>query len=125
MLSEALLRLWFPDLFFRGESSCERSCTAISTAAGTYILQDGSYYRSKWHSVFQMTRRYTWQRHTTRAVRTFIHLRSRTRQSATTAAAATQSFNPTLRPFLYSRTETNLWDVETSTLSLVRRIISN
>jgi len=58
--------------------------------------------QGKWHSMFQMTRRYAWQRHTTRAVRTFIRLRSRTRQSATASAVVTQSFNPTLRPFLYS-----------------------
>lgn len=101
----SFLRLWFADLFFHEKSFRERCCTAISTAAGTYILQDGSYYRGKWHSVFQMTRRYAWQRHTTRAVHTFIRLRSRTRQSATAGTAATQSFNPTLRPFLYSRTK--------------------
>lgn len=50
-----------------------------------------------------MTRRYAWQRHTTRVVRTFIRLRSRTRQSATAGTVVTQSFNPTLRPFLYSQ----------------------
>lgn len=100
----SLLRLWFPDLFFHGESFCQRSCAAAPTTAGTYILQDGSCYRRKWHSVFQMTRRYTWQRHTTQVVRTFIRLRSRARQwPPWPLAAATQSFNPTLRPFLYSR----------------------
>lgn len=75
-------RLWFADLFFHwGVIPRARSCSAISTAAATYILQDGTYCRSKWHSVFQMTRRYTWQRHTTRVVRTFIRLPSRARQS--------------------------------------------
>jgi len=102
LASEALVsRSVFPrGVILRAKLHCY-----FDRRVGTYILQDGSYYRSKWHSVFQMTRRYTWQRHTTQAVRTFIRLRSRARQSATGAAATTQSFNPTLRPFLYSRAE--------------------
>jgi len=86
--------------------ACERSRATISIAAGTYILQDGSYYGGKWRSVFQMTRRHSERRHTARVVRTFIRLRSGTLPIRGVAVASpTQSFNLILKPFLYSHAE--------------------
>jgi hypothetical protein len=56
--------------------------------------------------VFQMTRRYSKRRYTARVVRTFIRLRSGASPIRGVAAASpTQSFNPALKPFLYSHAE--------------------
>lgn len=93
-------------MFFRGESRCARARaelprSAISTAVHTFYKMEAGY-RGKWHSVFQMTRRYTWQRHTARSGPRLHSSPFKSPPIRYIRPATTQSFNPTIRPFLYS-----------------------